>query len=182
MEYLSIILKMIWLMLPAYLSNPAATLIVALTGAGRPIDNGKYIGSQRIFGDGKTYKGLFFGIFFGIIVAIMQNLINSEFLNFAMPKFTFIPIITLPLGSLLGDLAASFLKRRIGLKRGQSFLLVDQLDFVFGAWILTYILSSGWFRENFTLQIMLATLILTPVFHLIFNIIGYKIGVKKEPW
>ncbi|MDD3012927.1 MAG: CDP-2,3-bis-(O-geranylgeranyl)-sn-glycerol synthase [Candidatus Gastranaerophilales bacterium] len=182
MEYYTVIIKMIWLMLPAYLSNPAATLIVALTGAGRPIDNGKYIGKERIFGEGKTYKGLFFGIFFGIIVAIIQNLINNEFLNHIMPQFTFIPVITLPTGALLGDLVASFFKRRFGLKRGQPLPLIDQLDFVFGAWTLTYILSSGWFRENFTFLIIIIALILTPVFHLIFNIVGYKIGVKKEPW
>jgi len=182
MEYFNIVTKMIWLMLPAYLSNPAATLIIVFTGAGRPIDKGKYIGKQRILGDGKTYKGLFFGIFFGIIIAVIQNLINNIFLNSIMPQFTIIPAIALPTGALLGDLAASFLKRRIGLKRGQSFPLVDQLDFVFGAWILTFILSPDWFRGNFTLEIIIAALILTPVFHLIFNIVGYKIGVKKEPW
>jgi len=182
MEYFIVILKMIWLMLPAYLSNPAATLIVAATGSGRPIDGGKYIGKERILGDGKTYKGLFFGIFFGMITAVVQNLINKYFLNNMLPLFDIIPVITLPAGALLGDLTASFFKRRLRLKRGQAFPLVDQLDFVFGAWILTYFLSTYWFIKYFSWQIMLATLILTPAFHLMFNLAGYKLGVKKEPW
>jgi CDP-2,3-bis-(O-geranylgeranyl)-sn-glycerol synthase len=182
MDAVSCIITMIWLMMPANLSNPAATIVVALTGTGKPIDQGKYLGRQRIFGDGKTYKGFFFGIFFGIIVAFIQNLINMKLFNNSLPAFTIISLITLPMGALLGDLAASFFKRRFGMKRGQAFPLIDQLDFVFGSWALTYFFATDWFINNFSFCTILSALLLIPVFHLLFNFFGYKLGVKKEPW
>lgn len=173
---------MIWLMLPAYLANPAAAISAKIAHAGRPIDAGKCYKNNRILGDGKTYKGLFSGIGFGIFIAVLQNIINANFLNNQMPFFSVIPALTMPAGSLLGDLTASFFKRRLGLKRGQAFPLVDQLDFVFGAWIFTIIFAPDWYHQFFTVPIILTTLLLTPLFHLLFNLIGYKIGISREPW
>ena len=50
-------------MLPAYLPNP----IAALVGGGTPIDLGRnFTDGKRVFGDGKTYRGLIIGIFAGI--------------------------------------------------------------------------------------------------------------------
>ena len=99
-----------------------------------------------------------------------------------MPDFPLMVIFTLPVGSLAGDLIASFFKRRLNIARGQALPLIDQLDFVFGAWVLTIIFDSSWFFDNFVLLIIIATLILTPILHLLFNIVGYKLGVSKEPW
>lgn len=182
MEILEIIIKMVWIMLPAYLANPAAAIIVKLTGTGIPIDFYKSIGDTRILGNGKTFKGFFFGVSFGIFVAIIQNLINIRFLNSYFVTFNLIAIFTLPFGSLLGDLIASFFKRRTGFKRGQAFPLLDQLDFVIGAGLLTYIFNSKWFVKNFTVEILITVLILTPILHLLFNVIGYKLKISKEPW
>ena len=36
--------------------------------------------------------------------------------------------------------------------------------------------------SNFTTNIMIIVLIITPMLHFATNIIGYFIGVKKEPW
>ena len=182
MEIANIIIKMLWLMLPAYLSNPAAALSVAMAGAGIPIDQGKYYKGHRIFGEGKTCKGLFSGILFGVFVGILQNIINIEFLGRSMPNFNFLSIITMPTGAMLGDLTASFFKRRFGMERGQLFPLVDQLDFVAGAWIITILFDKGWFLHNFKIDIIISALVLTPILHRLVNVIGYKIGVSKEPW
>jgi len=177
-----IIIKMIWIMLPAYLSNPAAAIAIAATGQGRPIDFEKSFKGRRIFGDGKTFKGLFAGVSFGIFVALIENFLNKNFLNSSMPYFNYIAAITLSFGSLFGDLTASFFKRRLNFARGQAFPLVDQLDFVIGAWIITFIFATHWFKQYFTIDIIITALILTPVFHLLFNMIGYKLGISKEPW
>ncbi|MEZ5336316.1 MAG: CDP-archaeol synthase, partial [Methanolobus sp.] len=91
-------------------------------------------------------------------------------------------IFTLAFGSLMGDMSMSFIKRRIGYKRGAPLPGVDQLDFVFGAWLFTYIASPVWFAANFTTPVIIVVLVLTPVLHLSTNIIGYFIGVKNEPW
>jgi CDP-2,3-bis-(O-geranylgeranyl)-sn-glycerol synthase len=76
----------------------------------------------------------------------------------------------------------SFVKRRINLKRGAPLPIADQLDFVAGAWILTYLVAPQWFVANFTLNIIIVLLILTPLLHIGTNIIGYVLGIKKEPW
>ena len=41
-------------------------------------------------------------------------------------------------------------------------------------------LTSAW--QNFTVTIMVIVLIITPILHRITNIIGYRIGAKREPW
>lgn len=169
-------------MLPAYLANPAAAISGKTNKFNVPIDLGKEIKGQRIFGDGKTYKGFITGVTFGILVGVIQNLLNSTVLNNSMPVFTYKAVFALSFGSMSGDLVASFLKRRLGIERGEQFFPVDQLDFAFGSWLITLLISPYWFVKNFTLPIIVTALILTPVFHRIVNIIGYKLRISRNPW
>jgi len=163
-----------WLMLPAYIANPTAVVF----GGGKPIDSGKnWSDGRRIFGDGKTYRGLVGGTACGIVIGIIQMQVQ-----WAPAHFSYIAIFTLSFGALLGDIVKSFFKRRLGYERGAKFPLVDQLDFVAGAWVLTYLLAPEWFTGNFTLWIMIAVLIITPVLHRVTNIVGYYAKLKKEPW
>lgn len=175
-------------MLPAYTPSPAASLF----GGGKPIDFGITLkNGRRILGDGKTFRGLFAGTFFGLIIGLIQMaLVLNEFtlFNIQLPEFgdSFIGsaavIFSLSFGSLLGDLCMSFLKRRLKLERGAPLPVIDQLDFVFGAWLLVYMVSPVWFVTHFTYKIIIIVLILTPLLHVSTNVIGYLIGVKKEPW
>lgn len=170
---------MVWLILPAALPNSAASVVSFFLKRTTPIDFGKSLGEQRILGDGKSCEGLLGGIIFGVILAIVQNYF-SKFIG--MPEFPFIVMFALPLGSLLGDIIASFFKRRLNIQRGKSLPLIDQLDFVLGAWLLTFIFAPEWFLTHYNLLIIILTLLLIPVFHLLFNIVGYKIGISREPW
>ncbi|KXS46811.1 MAG: hypothetical protein AWU58_232 [Methanohalophilus sp. T328-1] len=175
-------------MVPAYLPSPFA----ALLGGGRPIDGKRTLGDgRRILGDGKTIRGFVAGSLMGILAGILQTWIaftRIEFMGIRLPPFgvtipdAIIPIATLSIGSLLGDMTMSFVKRRINLKRGAPLPIADQLDFVAGAWILTYLVAPQWFVANFTLNIIIVLLILTPLLHIGTNIIGYVLGIKKEPW
>lgn len=175
-EILIIIIKSLWLMLPAYIANPTAVLF----GGGKPIDFGKnFLDGRRILGDGKTFRGLFGGAACGIIAGILQRLGSPDGI-FVMPSIS--AIITLSFGALLGDMVKSFFKRRLGFERGEKLPLIDQLDFVAGAWVLTYIFDPQWFTGNFTLEIIITVLVLTPLLHRATNILGYHIKVKKEPW
>ncbi|MCD4810394.1 MAG: CDP-archaeol synthase, partial [Methanosarcinales archaeon] len=78
--------------------------------------------------------------------------------------------------------AESFIKRRLDLERGAMFPVADQLDFVLGAWVLTYIFAAHWFNTYFSFWIIVTVLVATPLLHLATNILGYLIKVKKEPW
>jgi CDP-2,3-bis-(O-geranylgeranyl)-sn-glycerol synthase len=176
LSIIAIITKAIWLMLPAYIANPTAVVF----GGGKPIDFGKnWLDGRRILGDGKTFRGLFGGASCGVIVGIIQRQVPASEI-FAVPSIT--AVITLSLGALLGDMVKSFFKRRSGFERGAKLPLIDQLDFVAGAWILTYVFDPQWFADNFTFWIIITILILTPILHRLTNILGYHIKVKKEPW
>ena len=169
-----IVFKAVWLMLPAYIANPTAVVF----GGGKPIDFGKnWLDGRRILGDGKTFRGLIGGTACGIILGIIQ--MQAQW---APAQFTYLAIITLSFGALLGDIVKSFFKRRFGYDRGAQLPLVDQLDFVAGAWVLTYLFDPQWFTGNFTFWIMITVLIITPALHRLTNIIGYYFKLKKEPW
>jgi CDP-2,3-bis-(O-geranylgeranyl)-sn-glycerol synthase len=173
-----LIIKATWLMLPAYLANPTAVVF----GGGKPVDFGKnWMDGRRIFGDGKTIRGLFGGTACGVVTGLIQMQVTSlQYLGI----FTFISIFTMSFGALFGDIAKSFFKRRLGYERGAKFPLVDQLDFVAGAWILTYAFDPKWFSDNFLASpwIMVTVVLFTPLLHRFTNIIGYHIKLKKEPW
>ncbi|NYT02296.1 MAG: CDP-2,3-bis-(O-geranylgeranyl)-sn-glycerol synthase [Methanosarcinales archaeon] len=178
---MNLLITAIWLMLPAYLPNNFA----ALLGGGTPLDFGRnFKDGRRVFGSGKTFRGTIAGITIGFMVGIGQNAVAPML---GLPGFgsglqMFLVLLGLSAGAMLGDLVASFLKRRLGMERGQSLIMVDQLDFVMGCWILTFLLAPEWFFSNFTSPVVVAVLIITPVLHRLSNIIGYKIGAKKEPW
>ena len=173
------LLSAVWIMLPAYIPNPTA----ALLGGGTPIDFGRnYSDGQRIFGDGKTFRGLFFGVLAGIITGILLIWLSSTFSLTFLPQHTLTSVSLLALGALLGDLGKSFIKRRMGKVRGEKWPVADQLDLVVGAFILMLIIDPAWLFAYVTLPILIIIVILTIILHRVVNIIGYVMGVKEVPW
>lgn len=182
-----LIILAFWLMLPAYVANPAAVI----WGGGTPIDFGrKFRDGKRVLGDGKTFRGLIGGSLTGTAVGILQIFAApyiAPYLSGVVDPATFIQysyiaLLTMPFGALLGDTIKSFFKRRLGYERGAMMPVVDQLDFVAGAWILTLILDHTWLLNNFTLWVVVTVLIITPILHVGVNIIGFIIGKKNVPW
>lgn len=177
-DIIGLLIQAVWLMLPAYIANPTAVVF----GGGKPVDLGrKWNDGRRIFGDGKTFRGLLGGTASGVAVGLVQMQISSlQHLG----TFTFMPIFLLSSGALIGDMVKSFFKRRLGYERGAKFPVVDQLDFVAGAWIITYAFDPKWFSEHFLSQpwIMVIVVLFTPLLHRLTNIIGYYAKLKKEPW
>ncbi|MDO5844612.1 MAG: CDP-2,3-bis-(O-geranylgeranyl)-sn-glycerol synthase [Methanocorpusculum sp.] len=176
-------------MIPAYIPNPAA----ALVGGGTPIDFGKCAkDGNRIFGDGKTWRGLIGGILIGIIFGIVQIFLVNTFHWDFLPQHTIITVCALAAGSLLGDLIKSYFKRRLGKDRGTKWPIADMYDMVVGSLVLlTLVLlvtgNIGWFAETFQtvgwgVGVLVAILILSPLLHRGTNIIGYLLGLKKVPW
>ncbi|MCX9012516.1 MAG: CDP-2,3-bis-(O-geranylgeranyl)-sn-glycerol synthase [Candidatus Methanoperedens sp.] len=175
---LEVIVTAVWLMLPAYISNPTAVVF----GGGTPIDFGRnWKDGRRVLGDGKTFRGLIGGTACGIAAGLIQMRLSPLL---SLSNFTLTAVVALSFGALLGDIVKSFFKRRLGYGRGAKLPLVDQLDFVAGAWVLTYALDPQWFSANFLSSpwVMVTVLVLTPIFHRLTNIFGYRIKLKKEPW
>ena len=75
-------------------------------------------------------------------------------------------------GALLGDLVGSFIKRRIGLQSGEPAPIMDQLDFVVGALILSLlVVKISW-------EFFIIVAVLTLILHLGSNMIAYLLGIK----
>ncbi|MFB6219842.1 MAG: CDP-2,3-bis-(O-geranylgeranyl)-sn-glycerol synthase [Halolamina sp.] len=178
---LELVAGALWAMLPAYVPNNAAVL----AGGGRPIDAGRELGGSRLLGDGKTWRGTAVGTAVGVALAFLLNAVNPPVeaaLGIALPVFPPLAALGLALGAMLGDIGASFIKRRSGRERGASFPGVDQLDFVGGALLLALLLAPGWTLETFTPARVAVVVVVTPLLHVVTNVIAYSLGVKNEPW
>ncbi len=179
----------LWIMMPAYLANT----IAVVTGGRFPIDQGKKMGDgNRILGNGKTWSGLLGGTIGGIVVGYLQlnfgNSIIEDIAGINSETFwgdtPFLIFFLLAFGALFGDLTASFFKRRQNLKRGDKYPLLDMYDFIVMSLLLTLILGGGWLQTwilDGTVPLF-TLLIATPILHRGVNIIGFKIGLKNEPW
>ncbi|ELY96681.1 hypothetical protein C482_14941 [Natrialba chahannaoensis JCM 10990] len=181
MAVLETVVIAFWAMLPAYVPNNAAVL----GGGGRPIDGGRTLGDARLLGDGKTWRGTAAGITAGLVLAGVLTFFAddvSSVLGFAVPAFEPLAALGLAAGAMLGDILASFLKRRTGRQRGAMFPGLDQLDFVVVSLPLTALLATQWFFTWFTWDVILVVVVLTPILHVTTNMIAYKLGLKNEPW
>jgi len=181
MDAVATVATALWAMLPAYVPNNAAVLF----GGGRPIDGGRTMGGRRLLGDGKTWRGTAAGWLAGVGVALLLGEARvpvSDVLGVGLPTIPPAAAVALPLGAMLGDIGASFLKRRTGRERGAPFPGIDQLDFVIGALLLGVVAAPSWFLDTFTLPVLAVVLVATPVLHVLTNGIAYWLGLKSEPW
>jgi CDP-2,3-bis-(O-geranylgeranyl)-sn-glycerol synthase len=162
------LLVKLWYFLPAAFGNTAPVLTrwgPLRKIPNRPLDFGvKLPDGNRLFGDGKTFFGTFLGISAGTIFGALQG---HLFLGFVLAS-----------GALLGDLVAAFFKRRFGLPRGAPVPILDQLDMIAGAVLLTWPL--GFF--NWTAAELLVLCVITIPIHRLLGVIGHGMQMKREPW
>jgi CDP-2,3-bis-(O-geranylgeranyl)-sn-glycerol synthase len=155
----------IYLLLPVYCTNGAPVIF----GGGRPIDSGRSLSDgQRIFGDHKTIRGFASGLAVGAIVGVFESMFLAQNL---------LPLAFLAsLGALLGDMIGAFVKRRLGIKPGGPFPVLDQLDFIVGAALLAS------FVFDVSLGTAVIVLLVTPPIHLLANLGAYLLGLKSTYW
>jgi CDP-2,3-bis-(O-geranylgeranyl)-sn-glycerol synthase len=195
MDYL-IIIQAFWIVIPIYVANASAVIV----GGGIPIDFGKkWKDGRRILGDGKTWKGLFAGAFLGItagfgLAVAASYLSESDYSFLGLTNFEGFPLMILLLfslcfGALLGDIIESFFKRRVGRDRGQDWIPFDQLDFIVGALIFSFLMSellfilgfttTSWFFVHITIWHILVLLIVTPFIHITANVLFRNLKKKQ---
>lgn len=181
MGVLDVVVTAVWVMLPAYVPNNAAVL----AGGGRPLDAGRTLGGARLLGDGKTWRGLAAGWLAGLAVALVLDTLRVDVVDAVgvdLPGFPLAVAVLFPLGAMLGDVGASFVKRRTGRERGAPFPGVDQLDFVLGSLPLALVAAPSWFLDTFTPGVLGVVLVVTPVLHVVTNTLAYLAGLKTEPY
>lgn len=133
---------------------------------------------RRLLGDGKTYRGFIGGILAGMLIGAVQGILYPfTSLNDPANNFTTIAYIIraffLSFGALTGDLFGSFLKRRINLKRGAPFPIMDQIGFLVFAFLFVA------YRFTVPIEYILLLLPLTLFVHLGANIAAYLAGLKS---
>lgn len=172
------LVEAIWLILPAYAANGLAPIFRGK----HYIDGGRLLRGKPVLGKGKTWEGLIGGaVVGGIIGLVEQAAFNYLPFQYSPVLLTIVPMsfwlgLLLGFGALFGDLCGAFVKRRCGLERGRPAPLLDQEDFVIGAFFFASFavaLKADWFVLLF---------VLTPVLHLIANGIAFLIKLNKEPW
>lgn len=168
MELLQLIMEAFAFIFPVYCANA----IPVLTGGGLPLDFGrKFLDGNPIFGQNKTFRGFFSGLACGTVVGIAE----SVFLNVDYPV-TF--GLFLSLGGLLGDVAASFAKRRLGIAPGDLLPIVDQTSFIMGAILFSLPIFGG----DLSGQLLITIVVVTPPIHLLTNFAAWRLGLKSDPW
>ena len=173
------------------------------------IDGGRnWRDGYRILGDGKTWNGLFGGaIFSGLLTMLAHHAWGSKTPPDARPFVdpimfsdssdwfwiggewgaAFAMGFTLGLACMLGDMSGSFVKRRRGLKRegeeSSKAPLLDTVPFAVSIFLFAFLLFDGQILMHEQLHDeIIALLILTPIIHRLFNVIGYKLGLKSVPY
>lgn len=173
------IIIVIWTLAPSYTPSNVATLF----GGGKPIDGGMKINDKRVLGDGKTWRGLILGSSAGLLTGIFMNIIHSYVINWVpITEFSILSIFGLAVGAMLGDMTASLIKRRLGKERGAAIPIIDQIDALTGAIILTTILDPTWFTNVINPTFLIIAFLITPILDILADISYYILGLKKEPW
>lgn len=175
----SIALSMLTLMLyvaltaaPMYVANAAAMIF----GGKTPIDGGKHFyDGKPILGKGKTWKGSLMGILTGTFAGLLIWHFFPTPASLLTPHYAAYSFV-LALGAILGDMAGSFIKRRMAIERGKQAPLLDQLDFVIGGLVLGLI----YFQPDIIQVLVLA--LITPLIHSLANRVAFMLKLKNVPW
>jgi CDP-2,3-bis-(O-geranylgeranyl)-sn-glycerol synthase len=154
------------LVLPAYVANAVPVVL----GGGRTFDG---LLGMKLFGKNKTARGFVSGIIFGTLAAFLIAMLLPAYMVAQYTVFGFLSSI----GTMAGDLLGSLIKRKMGVEEGKQFFL-DQILFIIVALAFGYPVLGSYY----TVVLMVAVLVLTYIFHIVFNVIANRLGIKKVPW
>ncbi|MCS7126660.1 MAG: CDP-2,3-bis-(O-geranylgeranyl)-sn-glycerol synthase [Aigarchaeota archaeon] len=173
-ELIDYMLEAILYVFPAYVANATPVVTVRLLGKSTPLDMGlRAWDGRRILGDGKTVEGLLSGVVAGSSIGLLIYYFVNLFRSVSEP-------FILALGAMVGDIFGSFIKRRIGLERGRSLPLLDQLGFLLFSLIFSSLIYGlpRWMK----LDVFLILLIITFILHISTNYVAYILGLKNRPY
>jgi hypothetical protein len=147
-----------------------------------PIDLGRTVRGQRIFGDHKTWRGALIMVAGSAVGMALQGYVRApalEFFDYGRVNLWLYGAL-LGLGFVLAELPNSFLKRRWGVPPGRQaegatywvFTLLDQLDSVLGCLLaLALVWTPPW-------AVIAAALVLCSLVHIAFNLVFVWLGLK----
>jgi CDP-2,3-bis-(O-geranylgeranyl)-sn-glycerol synthase len=181
---MQIILETLWVFLPAIVANMAPVFAARygwLSALDVPLDGGKTLRGRQILGDHKTVRGLGIGAFFGLLAGMAQfgvqrtiGLSSPTFEPYVSLSYAAFVAVFMSVGALAGDAIKSFVKRQLHIAPGKSWPPFDQVDFVIGAYIVT------WWVAPISLFHFVVALVFLGIGSFATSVVGVHIRIKKS--
>lgn len=153
----------------------------------RPIDFHARVRGHRLFGDSKTWRGVFVAVLGSIVAVALQRAIGHvvpaaiQIVDYAKVD----PVsfgAAMGGGAMLGELPNSFVKRQVGIAPGATargwkaavFYVWDQVDLLTGVWpaILLWVRPSG--------LLVAGSFAVALLVHPLVALVGYAIGARRS--
>ncbi|MFV2013890.1 MAG: CDP-archaeol synthase [Candidatus Heimdallarchaeota archaeon] len=163
---------------PAFFANSVATFT---TGLGA-IDRGKmFRDGKPILGKNKTIGGLLGAILGAGVLGMTVVLFFPDVFEEVDSRWNLINYIwyfgfVQGFAAMVGDGTGSFIKRRVNLKPGGPFPIMDQIGFVIFAFLILAIFVT------YPLSWVYLVIPVALVIHFIANMVAYKMGWKDVWW
>ncbi|HEU5235784.1 MAG TPA: CDP-archaeol synthase [Pyrinomonadaceae bacterium] len=151
-----------------------------------PIDGGKTLRGERLFGANKTYRGVI-AVALGTAVGVgLQDLLhyfrgmrNLELLDHGSPAILGLGL-AMGAAAMLSELPNSLLKRQLGIVPGAAgrgvvgvmFYVLDQVDMLLGAWVVVG------FAVPITATRLLWSVLFLFIAHQLLTVVGYGLGMR----
>lgn len=175
----------LWFFGPAGLANIAAFFsgkIPLIKKLNYPIDFRLTLRKKRILGNHKTIRGFIVAILFAIFGIWVQIFLyeHIRLLREILPiNYSAIDPVTFGFlsgfGALAGDAVKSFFKRQFGYVPGQSWFPFDQIDYIIGGMIFTWLYIPLTFFQYILLFIVWFLI------HPLFTFGGYLLKLRRKP-
>jgi CDP-2,3-bis-(O-geranylgeranyl)-sn-glycerol synthase len=183
------VISCLYFFLPAYLANMTPPLVrnaKIFDFLAVPVDFGGSWRGKRIFGDHKTWRGVAGAIIVGMGVALLQWWLYkfNWAVELSLLDYKSVNLWTFSLlfagGAVAGDLVAAFIKRRMALAPGASFIPWDQTNYVIGSFVFLGRYVGRYLTGD--LLVWGTVFVMTFFIHLLFNRFGYDVGLHKAKW
>lgn len=171
--------KYIYTTLPAIFANMAPIMMKKVPFLVYPLDFNLTFKGERIFGDHKTFRGLFFGILFSMIIVYIQVFIyrnltfNLSIIEYDKINYHLLGFL-IGLGVIFGDSVKSFFKRRLKIKPGEKFMPWDQIDCALGG------LLFGRIVWDYPIEYAISILFITFFLHISIRHIASIFGICEK--
>lgn len=156
------IFKLVLLLL---IANGSPVIIAKILGPrfDWPVDFGRRLGGQALFGPSKTWRG--------IIASLIATSLTAWLLGLGFAVGALIAAM-----AMLGDLLASFSKRRLGLNASSMAPGLDQIpESLLPLWAVREQMGLDW---PMLLMLVLAFIVM----ELLLSRLGYALRLRKHPY
>jgi len=164
---------------PSFAANASPLIVKGFLKNRHPVDFGKnFTDGRRIFGENKSWEGVIAGVLVGTVVGIaLVPLYGCTLVKLAVAGFV------QGIGSMVGDLANSFLKRRLGIKPGEPLPFLDQTSFIVVSLMIVRLAGVDQLvGVGLGLVDMAIVIGIALVLHPLTNYIAYLLKLKEVPY